>query len=298
MGVNGFAILHVDDWDHTKGSRGLKILVHEWVTGGGLAGSELPANLASQGHAMRQAVASDFRAVKGVEVFETLDERFVDRVDAAEKAVVFVSTGGEEATLRTLAEACDHTVLIAPETGGLLAHRAWLVAGVGGSSLGSTAEAIAVAGDKLALADHLRARRISTPPTHRLMTGDCNYRGPFPAVVKPIDGVGSDETYFVATKEALVDVPASESARIIQPLRPGEPMSASFLIGTDGTVHLLAVGLVGCCDPRWSVLLRRWASASSPGTSKGATAGRGLFGRQPSWIRRCRFPLGPHNRNR
>ena len=45
-----------------------RVLTHEWVTGGGLAGSETPLTWAAEGRTMRRAIAADFARVKGVEV--------------------------------------------------------------------------------------------------------------------------------------------------------------------------------------------------------------------------------------
>ena len=41
------------------------ILIHEWVTGGGLAGSCLTASWAAEGRAMRRSIAADFAALAG-----------------------------------------------------------------------------------------------------------------------------------------------------------------------------------------------------------------------------------------
>ena len=78
----------------------MKVLLHEWVNGGGMAGLELPPSWQAEGRAMRQAVEADFRAVDGVEVITTLDERF-DR-EASEANAVIVGPGQEEAVLGDL----------------------------------------------------------------------------------------------------------------------------------------------------------------------------------------------------
>ena len=62
-----------------------------------------------------------------------------------------------------LAAEADYTVLIAPETGGILAERARTIERVGGRSLGSTPAAIELTGDKLRLGRHLAERGIATP---------------------------------------------------------------------------------------------------------------------------------------
>ena len=98
------------------------VLVHEWVTGGGLAGADLPPSWAMEGRAMRRAIATDFARVPGVRVIVTLDDRWTD--DPGPWTVVRVGPGREESIFADLASQAQGTVLIAPETSGILAARA------------------------------------------------------------------------------------------------------------------------------------------------------------------------------
>ena len=219
----------------------MKILVHEWVTGGGLTGMPLPAVWAREGRAMRLAVLDDLRMIDGVEPVVTLDPRFAH--EAGPWASVVVVAGREEDTLTRLARECDYTLIIAPETAGTLAMLTGLVEESGGTPLGSTPGAIALAADKHRLAAFLLKRGIpalpaewydrssSTPPSFG-----------YPAVVKPVDGAGSLDT-FLLTGPGDHPTPTSWAGDlIIQPFYPGDSMSASYLVGADGRVVLLGVG--------------------------------------------------------
>lgn len=219
----------------------MKILVHEWVTGGGLAGLPLPASLAEEGRAMRRAIADDFQNVEGTDVIMTLDERFAGEENPGR--VVLVGKGREEATLSALASQCDDTVLIAPETGGVLADRETLLVRSGGRSLGSSPDAIALCADKRRLAEHLIRRGIRTPKTDcfdpsKGLPGSWDY----PVVVKPIDGAGAIDTFLVAGPDRLPFEHPLPREMIVQPYLQGRPMSASFLVGRWGDIHLLGVG--------------------------------------------------------
>src|SRR5437016_4389524 len=90
-----------------------KVLIHEWVTGGGLAGRVLPASWAAEGRAMRRAIARDFDRVEGVDVVMTRDARFSE--ERHPWRVVPVAEGEEIATLKRLASECDLTLVVAPE---------------------------------------------------------------------------------------------------------------------------------------------------------------------------------------
>src|SRR3954467_7002884 len=139
------------------------ILVHEWVTGGGLAGRTLPPSWAAEGHAMRRAIARDFAAVPGVRVVVTLDDRFPEDEEAGPWAFVRIGPGEEDATFARLASEAHYTAPTAPETDGILAARARTIERVGGRSLGSSPSAIELTGDKLRLARHLAGRGVAPP---------------------------------------------------------------------------------------------------------------------------------------
>jgi predicted ATP-grasp superfamily ATP-dependent carboligase len=217
------------------------VLVHEYVTGGGLAGEPLHPSWAAEGRAMRRALAADFAAVPGVRVVMTLDARLPD--EPGPWTTVRVGPGQERATLARLASEAEYTTLIAPETGGILADRARWIAVVGGRSLGSSPEAIELTGDKLRLAEHLASHGIATPAVRVVVPADGLPEAfDYPAVLKPIDGAGSVDTFFVAS---ATDVPVqarTQSRALLQPFVVGDPMSASFLVASDGGVFLIGVG--------------------------------------------------------
>jgi predicted ATP-grasp superfamily ATP-dependent carboligase len=218
-----------------------KILIHEWVTGGGLAGRPLPASWADEGHAMRRAIARDFAALPGVRVVVTLDDRFPE--EPGPWSAVRIGAGQEDAAFPRLAAEADYTVLIAPETDGILAGRARTIARVGGRSLGSTPEAIEAAADKLRLGRHLADRGIRTPACLRVSPkAGLPLQFTYPAVLKPIDGAGSQDTYLIGKAG---DCPAEARellVALLQPWIPGVVMSASFLVRPRGGARLIAAG--------------------------------------------------------
>lgn len=218
----------------------LRVLIHEWVTGGGLAGSALPESWAAEGHAMRRAAEADWGSLQGVEVVTTRDERFGGNGGRS----AAVGPGGHDGVLAAESARADYTVLIAPETGGVLEACTRLVGRCGGRSLGATAEAVALSADKLRLAGHLRGLGIRTPLTLAIDPEAGPPRHfPYPAVVKPVDGAGSLRTYYLGGPE---DAPWGgwrlPTGMVIQPYEPGEALSASVLIGPSGAARLVGVG--------------------------------------------------------
>ncbi len=218
-------------------------LIHEWVTGGGLAGSALPASWAAEGRAMRRAIAADFACLPGgpVRVIVTSDARLPD--DPGPWTIMRIAAGDDPGRLRDLARSADSTVLIAPETSGILASLTRELEHAGALLLGSTADAVDLAADKARLAARLRELSIDTPPTQAIVPGTGLPRdAKYPAVLKPIDGAGSVDTFYLAAVQSLPACAREMPVAVLQPFVPGTPMSASFLVGQDGRSWPIGVG--------------------------------------------------------
>ncbi len=222
----------------------LTILVHEWVTGGGFAGTALPPSWAKEGCAMRRAIAADFAAISeppSVRVIVTLDSRLP--ADPGPWTVERVAPGAATQCLRQLAPSADFAVLIAPETTGVLAHLTHALRDAGTRHLGSTAEAIELTGDKARLAAWLKSAGIDTPPTRTVIpAAGLPSDGEYPAVLKPVDGAGSLNTFLVANHDSLPPAANAMAVAVLQPFISGVPMSASFLVGKDGEAFLIGIG--------------------------------------------------------
>jgi predicted ATP-grasp superfamily ATP-dependent carboligase len=226
---------------HQGKNQTLNVLVYEYVTGGGLAGQELPSSWAREGSAMRRAIARDFASVPGVRVVMTVDSRLpVEDLPGVKLRVMDVNDGS---LFESLAAEVDYTVLIAPETDGILARLTGLVGQIGGKSLGSGRRGLSVVTDKARLAHHFYGNQIPRPETRmigpfdRVLPGD--WEGP--SIVKPRMGAGSVNTVVVRDRQRPSWLTDRERA-IAQPYLPGQPMSASFLVDFQGKSTLLGVG--------------------------------------------------------
>lgn len=221
--------------------KGMKtVLVHEWVTGGGLAGESLPASWAAEGRAMRRAIARDFASVPGIQVVMTLDAGLLE--EPGPWTTVLVGPGEERERLGQLAVPSDFIVVIAPESRGILAERAEWLAKLGAQSLGSTSEAIALTGDKLRLSAFFSQHQVRTPRTQRVVSSQGLPEDfPYPAVLKPIDGAGSIDTFLVPNSSFMLQEMLTQPEALLQPFITGLLMSASFLVGS-GRSMLVGVG--------------------------------------------------------
>jgi predicted ATP-grasp superfamily ATP-dependent carboligase len=64
----------------------------------------------------------------------------------------------------------------------------------------------------------------------------------FPAVLKPVDGAGSVDTFYIADAQSLPEGAQAMPVALFQKFVPGVPMSASFLVGDGGMSWLIGMG--------------------------------------------------------
>lgn len=210
-----------------------RVFVYEHVTATGLGRDPSSAehSLFVEGRAMLSAVSADFAAVPGVEVL-TLPAG--------------VSPSDHADTFARLAASADWSLVIAPETGGVLERLAREVLAAGGRLLGPKPTDIRAAADKDLLGRVWRRHGVPTPRT--VMASSYRKRPPvygphlgdgWPGVVcKPRDGCGSEGVYLIQTPDELAALPR-DPKRLLQQFVPGQPVSVAFLCGVGRVVPLL-----------------------------------------------------------
>jgi predicted ATP-grasp superfamily ATP-dependent carboligase len=176
----------------------MRILVHEFASGGGFAGRYVPAGLVREGAAMRSALIADLVALNCHSIVTTADVRFplaagagveVHMVDPCSERQASV-----ERLLNDLIASADAVWLVAPETHRCLERMASLVERHGKPLLGSGSVAIQRASDKAGLWRRLARRGVPCPETRVLGRGaDAAARARelgYPVVLKPGLGAG------------------------------------------------------------------------------------------------------------
>ncbi len=199
------------------GGGAVRLFVYEHITAT-LPPGLPPSPLHPLGLAMRDAVVADFARVRGVDVKTLADGE---------------AATGEGSFLKAVAET-DRQLVIAPETGGILARLSRLVREAGGHPLGASVGAIELASDKLRLAEHWRDNGVPTPPTSGREPTVCEV---FPVVWKPRDGAGAVATFRldrptdVARCRAVREAEGHAGDMIMQAFAPGRAASVAFLTG-------------------------------------------------------------------
>lgn len=176
----------------------MKILLLEYITGGGWAGLDLPLSLAKEGSVMAAALASDLLALPDVQLLIPWDARLPLPAYSTHERVRLFSVGDAASFRRCWARALaesDAVWPVAPETEGALEGLCRDVEQSGRLLLNSPGAAVALTGSKGSAGKRLAARGIATAPSYPLHGEPFDL--PWPRVVKPDDGVGCDGVYRV-----------------------------------------------------------------------------------------------------
>lgn len=209
----------------------MKLLVFEYITGGGLAGHDLPASLAAEGRMMLQALLNDLKSLPDLQLILPLDERCLD-ISLPSNAIIMPVTAGADID-RLLPEwmaGTDGVWPIAPETGGILAGIAKMVKSYEKNLLLSAPETVELCGDKLAT---FRCLKDCLLPVVESLPLAGSSESPFPvSVIKPIDGVGCEGSLILEEPgqySAVLAALDDTAHYLIQPLCEGQAVSLSCL---------------------------------------------------------------------
>ena len=243
----------------------MKILVFEYITGGGFNKQELPDSLANEGRLMLQALLDNLRSCSDqengnkVSVLVMLDSRVNGSINTAgfDTAIIKPKHNSHEEFAR-LAEQSDAVWPIAPEFDGILQALCQTVELLGKKLLTSPARAVAITGNKLSTYQHLKQHHIATVPTRLFTGGTWDNQGLMQELaeltfssaacnagqwlVKPVDGVGCAESYILTDRHDFEQMRLRKGQYVIQPHLQGIKTSLSCLF-KQGSGWLLCANL-------------------------------------------------------
>jgi predicted ATP-grasp superfamily ATP-dependent carboligase len=217
----------------------MHIFLYEWATGGGLVEEPgaLPPSLLREGAAMIGALAADFARIHGCRVTALRDPRVLNLAMPGCELVDVLAKSSHGEELERLAASADATILIAPEFDSILLNAARTVVASGGRLASPSPAFIEIASDKQRTCELLSAAGVPTPKGVALEPDDSLPRDfSYPAVVKPVDGAGSQDTYLVSGWRDTP--PAYAWRRRLERYLPGLPASVAVLCGPNGRVTL------------------------------------------------------------
>lgn len=214
--------------------------------------------MVSEGWAMLRCLVADLSAIDGVQVVTTLAGPANERYLPAR--VLPMSESNERSVFEALAAASDWTIVIAPESGGILRQRLEWVEASGGRILGPSPQAAALTGDKLRCEGMLRAANVPTTTSCPVSIHRVPADFSFPAVLKPRDGAGSTATFRIDNAAQVADIArcAGEETDatefLLQPFVPGLAASVALLASDDAVLPLLAGQQILSDDGRFRYL--------------------------------------------
>jgi predicted ATP-grasp superfamily ATP-dependent carboligase len=229
----------------------MKILVFEYITGGGFSQENLPASLIKEGLLMLEALLENFAKLPQYQLTILLDTRVT--LPNLAKLINVIRVTSKQSIYDVLPEAIESSDLIwpiAPEINSALQKISELVTTKNKLLLNSSTKAVELCSDKLFTYQVLTKRGIATVET----TEFNNLSQPFTkgTVVKPKKGVGCINSFFIPDKISLEKLKTqinNKSDYIIQPYIEGESLSLSCLF-KEGRAWLL------CCN-RQQILIEQ-----------------------------------------
>lgn len=210
----------------------MKILIFEYVNGGGFADTDLPDSLAHEGALMLKAVLNDFIVCCNHELVVLLDERCLD-LDLPEN-ITKIAVGAYDNVLTVFTdaiEACDAVLPIAPETEEILWTLCLAVEKSGKHLLSSSSSAVAKTADKMKTFNILSHHHIPTVPSH-LLDKNPHFYAEEGTVIKERDGAGCENCFICSNEDDFERVLLSlhnPHNYIIQPFISGLSLSISAL---------------------------------------------------------------------
>jgi predicted ATP-grasp superfamily ATP-dependent carboligase len=222
----------------------VRIFLYEFMTAGGCLGLQQDlgshASWYREGLAMLRAVAADFLSLADCQVLLMRDHRIpAERFPTDSRAVA--TPDDELRLLRTLAATADYSLLIGPEMGSLLLDRVRICEAAGAKLLSPRSPFVAVASHKGDTADRLREAGVPVPPAVEWSSSrPFPLDFPYPAVLKPLDGVGSEDTFLIDGPEVSSQPFRSRPTWRLERFCPGMPASIAAIAGASSVVWLPA----------------------------------------------------------
>jgi predicted ATP-grasp superfamily ATP-dependent carboligase len=221
----------------------LKLLIFEYITGGGFVQDEIPESLANEGLLMLQALIDELTPLSSIQVTVLLDWRFNQLKLPENIKSVFISNGQSVFdVLPELIQDSDLVWPIAPEMDYILQKITALVEIEDKQLLNSSLKAVSICSDKLLTYQILKEQSIAVVDSVGLDIFLPTVYGSW--VIKPKDGAGCLNSFFISSKHEFSKIKEQipqTSNYIIQPYIEGDSLSLSCIF-KNGKAWLL------CCN--------------------------------------------------
>jgi predicted ATP-grasp superfamily ATP-dependent carboligase len=219
----------------------MHIFLYEWITGGGLIeeSGRLPASLLEEGAAMLTALGADLLALEGAPRVTVLRDLRLDYLPLAEYDVREIHSRPEhDEIFAGLCAEADLSLVIAPEFDNILCDALARGRAAGGHLVAASTEFVRITSDKHLTALRLAEHHVPTPFARLLEpeVAELPHDFPYPAVLKPVCGAGSQHTLLVGGP--LDEPPPYPWPQRLERYCEGTAASVAFLCGPEHRVAL------------------------------------------------------------
>ncbi|MCK5729100.1 MAG: ATP-grasp domain-containing protein [Methylococcales bacterium] len=208
----------------------MKILIFEYICGGGFSSKKIPKHLATEGFLMLKSLTDELMESGNHELSILIDQRFIPQLD---ETLNFILINNEDNLLTIFQKTLSHidaVWIIAPETEHTLYTFTQLVQRSNKILLSSPCCAIKKTADKWQTFQHLSAHKIATVNTVLLKKNASIF--PKKTVLKIRDGVSCDNSFIIQNQQELTLKIAQFNNLedyILQPFIEGKTVSLSAL---------------------------------------------------------------------
>ncbi|WXG43757.1 MAG: ATP-grasp domain-containing protein [Promethearchaeati archaeon SRVP18_Atabeyarchaeia-1] len=234
----------------------LRVLICEYLTGGGFSESPTFPQVLSEAYAMSNTLLKDFSYNAGCEVATLLDRRLSGAAEPlAAKSVARISSSSEfDRAFSSSLSQVDAALVVAPETNGILLKMTEIAEERGPILLGSSSGAVKLVADKERAAEMAKSLGIRVPAAFATSTDveeadvhDLARDIGYPVIIKPKDGAGSEGVFVIRDRRDLgmalrnLGEGGSQRRLLIQEYIKGVDASVSVLSTKNG--HALPLSL-------------------------------------------------------
>nr|MDO8133202.1 ATP-grasp domain-containing protein [Candidatus Njordarchaeum guaymaensis] len=182
----------------------------------------------------------------GCETITVLDRRVAEDIPhiAANRMIIVSSSAEVKKIFRSTISEVDAILVVAPETEGTLYKLTQLVEDTGGATLlGSSSNAVKVASNKQSITRLAKSLGVAVPEMVSFSTDEkedaifsITKDLGFPAIIKPVEGAGSEGVYLINNQQDLHDV----LRNVTKEGTKKKLLAQQYVKGTDASVSILS----------------------------------------------------------
>ena len=203
----------------------MRLLISEFICGGGLANHALPESLKQEGLMMLQALVADCSEIDDCQIVTSLDPRIqLQNVDI--EVISITDSKNYLQQIQANAENADFVWIVAPESEGILASVVNALQNLNCIVLNCSVEAIRITADKIKCAELLQSAGLPVIP-HIDYSALTEYAGS--VVIKPRFGCGSENLCILENGEQAKGKIDEPEKWVVQPHVKGRHLSLSLL---------------------------------------------------------------------